>query len=72
MYFKFSILNLYFLLFNFLKLFFIDSDQEDIFEKVGSSVLDNAFGGYNACIFAYGQTGMFIIFITKNTFIYTN
>uniref|UniRef100_A0A7E4ZYZ4 Kinesin motor domain-containing protein n=1 Tax=Panagrellus redivivus TaxID=6233 RepID=A0A7E4ZYZ4_PANRE len=33
------------------------ASQEDVFEKVGSSVVNNAFGGYNACIFAYGQTG---------------
>ena len=33
------------------------SGQQFVFEKLGADVLENAFGGYNACIFAYGQTG---------------
>lgn len=37
--------------------FFGISDQAEVFEQVGSGVLNNAFAGYNACIFAYGQTG---------------
>ena len=32
-------------------------DQSGVFDLVGRGVLDNAFLGYNACIFAYGQTG---------------
>ena len=31
--------------------------QADVFQSVGTDILDNAFRGYNACIFAYGQTG---------------
>jgi kinesin family member 1 len=31
--------------------------QEDLFADLGKPLLDNAFGGYNNCIFAYGQTG---------------
>lgn len=31
--------------------------QEDLFSDLGAPLLDNAFGGYNNCIFAYGQTG---------------
>lgn len=31
--------------------------QSDLFCDLGSPLLDNAFGGYNNCIFAYGQTG---------------
>lgn len=31
--------------------------QDDLFEDLGSPLLDNAFKGYNNCIFAYGQTG---------------
>ena len=27
-----------------------------MFEDLGQGVLDSAFEGYNACIFAYGQT----------------
>ncbi|VDM75002.1 unnamed protein product, partial [Strongylus vulgaris] len=30
--------------------------QEEVFNCLGSGVLENAFSGYNACIFAYGQT----------------
>jgi hypothetical protein len=33
------------------------ADQASVFEKLGLGCLDNAFDGYNACIFAYGQTG---------------
>ncbi|KAF1808637.1 kinesin-domain-containing protein [Eremomyces bilateralis CBS 781.70] len=31
--------------------------QEDLFDDLGKPLLDNAFQGYNNCIFAYGQTG---------------
>lgn len=31
--------------------------QEDLFGDLGKPLLDNAFQGYNNCIFAYGQTG---------------
>ncbi|KIW07638.1 uncharacterized protein PV09_01582 [Verruconis gallopava] len=31
--------------------------QEDLFRDLGKPLLDNAFQGYNNCIFAYGQTG---------------
>lgn len=31
--------------------------QDNLFEDLGSPLLDNAFKGYNNCIFAYGQTG---------------
>lgn len=31
--------------------------QENLFEDLGKPLLDNAFHGYNNCIFAYGQTG---------------
>ncbi|MCJ1241996.1 kinesin-like protein Klp8 [Varicellaria rhodocarpa] len=31
--------------------------QDDLFDDLGSPLLDNAFQGYNNCIFAYGQTG---------------
>lgn len=33
--------------------------QDVVFQCLGESLLDNAFQGYNACIFAYGQTGEF-------------
>jgi kinesin family member 13 len=28
-----------------------------VFDKIGKSVLDNAWQGYHTCLFAYGQTG---------------
>ena len=31
--------------------------QDRVFNDVGQGLLNNAFCGYNACIFAYGQTG---------------
>ena len=31
--------------------------QDNLFEDLGDPLLDNAFQGYNNCIFAYGQTG---------------
>ena len=31
--------------------------QKNLFNDLGSPLLDNAFQGYNNCIFAYGQTG---------------
>ncbi len=31
--------------------------QAAVYADLGAGVLDNAFLGYNACIFAYGQTG---------------
>eukprot|EP00112_Aurelia_sp_Birch-Aquarium-sp1_P000611 Seg1058.2 transcript_id=Seg1058.2/GoldUCD/mRNA.D3Y31 product="Kinesin-like protein KIF16B" protein_id=Seg1058.2/GoldUCD/D3Y31 len=31
--------------------------QEQVFSDLGVDVINSAFGGYNACIFAYGQTG---------------
>ena len=34
--------------------------QEKVFQCLGRDILDNAFQGYNACIFAYGQTGNFL------------
>lgn len=34
------------------------ASQDIVFDALGRDILDNAFQGYNACIFAYGQTGM--------------
>ena len=33
------------------------SDQDHVFNELGQQVLDNAWEGYNCCLFAYGQTG---------------
>lgn len=35
----------------------VSAGQEVVFQCLGESLLRNAFQGYNACIFAYGQTG---------------
>ncbi|OUC42478.1 hypothetical protein D917_02905 [Trichinella nativa] len=32
--------------------------QEDVFNDIGHDLLDDVFMGYNACIFAYGQTAL--------------
>lgn len=36
------------------------ASQKTVFDCLGRDILDNAFDGYNACIFAYGQTGQLI------------
>ena len=33
------------------------SDQDDAYNALGKQVLDNAWEGFNTCLFAYGQTG---------------
>lgn len=33
------------------------ASQEEVFDDLGTKVVDSAFEGYNACTFAYGQTG---------------
>ena len=33
------------------------ADQQRVFDDLGQGVLNNAYGGYNSCLFAYGQTG---------------
>jgi hypothetical protein len=33
------------------------ADQNQVYEKVGREILDNAWEGYHCCLFAYGQTG---------------
>ena len=34
-----------------------DSTQEEVYENTARGVVDNSLQGYNATIFAYGQTG---------------
>ena len=45
--------------FYFDKIFNEDSIQQDLFEDAAKPLIDNIFEGYNATIFAYGQTGCF-------------
>lgn len=35
----------------------VNTDQSIIYEQIGKEIVNNAFNGYNTCIFAYGQTG---------------
>ena len=32
-------------------------DQQEVYDKLGREVVQNALQGYNCCVFAYGQTG---------------
>ncbi|OAF67351.1 Chromokinesin kid-A [Intoshia linei] len=32
-------------------------DQSEVFESIGTEVVQHSFDGFNSCIFAYGQTG---------------
>ncbi len=33
------------------------ASQRQVYEQLAQPLLDNAFRGYNTCLFAYGQTG---------------
>jgi hypothetical protein len=33
------------------------ASQDTVFNDIGVAALNNAFSGYNVCVFAYGQTG---------------
>lgn len=33
------------------------ADQDLVYNAVGKEILDNAWQGFNCCLFAYGQTG---------------
>lgn len=39
--------------------------QDVVFKCLGENILQNAFEGYNACIFAYGQTGKSLPDVSK-------
>lgn len=41
--------------------------QEDVFNDLGTSMLDSAWGGYNCSMFAYGQTGSGKTYSTMGT-----
>ena len=45
----------------FLKLYCFIPGQERVFQCLGDDILERAFEGYNACIFAYGQTGLYLL-----------
>lgn len=37
--------------------------QEDVFQKVGVPAVQNALDGFNSTIFAYGQVGVYVIYL---------
>lgn len=43
--------------FNFDKVFDQSYDQEDIFKRIGQTMVESFLNGFNSTIFAYGQTG---------------
>eukprot|EP00927_Polykrikos_kofoidii_P055324 TRINITY_DN49593_c0_g1_i1.p1 TRINITY_DN49593_c0_g1~~TRINITY_DN49593_c0_g1_i1.p1 ORF type:complete len:909 (-),score=184.57 TRINITY_DN49593_c0_g1_i1:136-2862(-) len=43
--------------FSYDQAFGIQSSQTEVFEAIGSRLLNDALNAYNGCIFAYGQTG---------------
>jgi len=45
--------------FNYDYVYDVDSTQEQIYNDIGKQIIDIAYKGYNACVFAYGQTGCF-------------
>nr|CCA16082.1 kinesinlike protein putative [Albugo laibachii Nc14] len=44
-------------LFTFDHAYFIDSTQEQVYNDIAKSIIDQALQGFNGTIFAYGQTG---------------
>ena len=52
-----TIFVIYVLLKNNVRYFLLVSGQMKVYNCLGTNVLERAFEGYNACIFAYGQTG---------------
>lgn len=48
-------------------LFTFNLGQEYVYKCLGVDVLENAFNGYNACIFAYGQTGAVVSSLSRYT-----
>lgn len=45
--------------FNYDHIFNEESSQETVYAAIGIDSLDSILGGFNSCIFAYGQTGCF-------------
>ena len=47
--------------FQFDRIFGPDSTQSSVFEETATPLVNDVLAGYNATIFAYGQTGNWII-----------
>jgi hypothetical protein len=45
--------------FTFDNVFDCNTSQSDVFNIIGTKVIDSAVKGYNTCVFAYGQSGCF-------------
>lgn len=50
--------------------FFSFVGQEVVFKCLGEGILEKAFQGYNACIFAYGQTGKSLLLFSVDDIIW--
>lgn len=48
------------------------ASQEEVYNDLGTEVVDCAFEGYNACVFAYGQTGSGKTFTMMGTAVSSN
>lgn len=46
--------------FNFDRVFGVESDQRSVFEDAAIPLVKDVLNGYNATIFAYGQTGKYL------------
>lgn len=52
--------------FNFDRIFGADSTQVQVFEESARPLIGDVLSGYNATIFAYGQTGTGKVFVWSN------
>jgi hypothetical protein len=43
--------------FGFDQVFELKANQKEVYDRSAEHVVDRVLGGYNACVFAYGQTG---------------
>ena len=57
--------------FQFDRVFGPESNQLEVFEYTAIPLIIDVLSGYNATIFAYGQTGKNILFLLISIFIYT-
>jgi hypothetical protein len=58
--------------FNFDHVFGVDTTQQEMFEKCAKPLIADIFMGYNATIFAYGQTGTGKVHLWQIHFLFTH
>lgn len=56
--------------FNFDRIFGAESTQEEVFQETARPLIEDVLAGYNATIFAYGQTGTGKVRIIHDTHIF--